>query len=823
MNTLNLHGSITDFMKLFAKAGDASLLVKEGVFIDCNMAALVIFGYPSKAELLNHRPEDSSPEFQPDGQRSAEKVKKMTTLAFQKGQHHFEWERLRYDGMSIVLDVSLTSIMLKGEKYLHVLWRDRLGQVSKKQSDSMQQFIEKMGDAHLILKGDIYIECNQAAVDLLGYPNKKMLLKKGRCHFYPTLQPNGSNSIMQALKNINTTRKDGSYTFDWTYKKYDSSLINVTVMMTFAIVDGEEILHIVWRDLTPQLEAQSDSIKELLKKIGTATLLVKGDKFVDCNQAAVKMLGYPSQASLLGMHPSQISPPTQPNGQCSLVRSRKIMEKGYSESSNYIEWTHLKYDGSPIIVEVLLTPISINNEQMIHVIWRDLTEVKKQEKALKNLAHYDSLTGLPNRVLFADRFEQAISHSKRAKTQLAVCFLDIDNFKPINDRFGHEVGDKLLIEIANRISNCIRDEDTVSRIGGDEFTLLLGDFNTYVACEHLVERILYNLSAAYLIDKQYFTITASCGITMCSPNNKVIDIDSLVRQADHAMYEAKSTGKNKLAFFNTEIERSSQQRLAFLRGVSQAILTNQFALHYQPKVNMRTGKMFGAEALIRWQHPDKGLLTPVNFLPKIEGTTIMIDIGKWVINQALMQLEQWLNEDKHWVISINIDAHHFTQTNFIDDLKQALNKYPTVPAELLEIEILETVAIDNLAQVTKLIYQCQALGVTFALDDFGTGYSSLSYLKNLPVEWIKVDQSFVRDMLEDEQDLAVINAIITLSKTFKHKTIAEGVETIEQGVALLELGCENAQGYGIAKPMPAENIIAWENKYQSHKSWIDYS
>ena len=823
MNTLNLHGNITDFMQLFARASDASLIVKDGVFIDCNMAALVIFGYPNKSALLNHRPEDSSPEFQPDGQRSVEKVKKMISLAFQKGQHHFEWERVRYGGQSIILDVSLTSITLKGEKYLHVLWRDRLGQISKKQTDSMQQFIEKMGDAHLILKGGVYIECNQAAVDLLGYPDKKMLLKKGRRHFYPTLQANGHNSIMQALKNIEKTRQDGSYTFEWTYKKYDGSLMNVTVMMTFAIVDGEEILHIVWRDLTPQLEAQSDSIKALLKRIGDATLLIKGDKFVDCNQAAVELLGYPNQALLLNMHPSQISPPIQPNGKNSLEMSSEIMKKGYVERSDYFEWTHLKYDGLPIIVEVLLTPVSINNEQMIHVIWRDLTEAKRQENALKNLAHYDSLTGLPNRVLFSDRFEQAISHSKRTKTQLAICFLDIDNFKPINDRFGHDIGDKLLIEIANRISNCIRNEDTVSRIGGDEFTLLLGDFDTYVACEQLIERILYNLSTAYLIDKQSFNITASCGITMYSPNDKIIDIDSLVRQADHAMYEAKSTGKNKLSFFNAEIERSSQQHHVFLRRVSQAILTNELVLHYQPKINMRIGKMFGAEALIRWQHPDKGLLTPVNFLPKIEGTIVMIDIGNWVIKQALIQLEQWITEGKHWVVSINIDAHHFTQINFINDLKQALDKHPTVPAELLEIEILETVAINNLAQITKLIHQCQALGVNFALDDFGTGYSSLSYLKSLPVEWIKIDQSFVRDMLEDEQDLSIIDAIITLSKAFKRKTIAEGVETVEQGVALLELGCENAQGYGIAKPMPAENIIAWENKYQSHRSWFDPS
>ena len=823
MNTLSLHGNIANFMQLFARTSDASLIVKNGVFIDCNMAALVLFGYPSKSALLNHSPEDSSPEFQPDGQRSAEKVQEMTTLAFQKGLHHFEWERIRYDGTSIILDVSLTAIMLEGEKCLHVLWRDRLGKISKKQIDSMQQFIKNMGDAHLVFKDGVYIECNQAAVDLLGYPDKKTLFKEKPRHFYPTFQPDGRNSVETILKYTNQVHLEGSSTFEWTYKKYDDSLINVTAMVTFAIVDGEEILHVVLRDLTPQLEAQSDSIKQLLRKIGSATLLVKEDKFVDCNQAAAEILGYPNPELLQSMHPADISPLIQPDGTSSKERSNELMKKAYYESCNYFEWTHLKYDGTPIILEVLLTPVSINNEQMIHVIWRDLTEAKKQENVLKNLAHYDSLTGLPNRVLFADRFDQATSHSARTKTQLAVCFLDIDNFKPVNDRFGHNIGDQLLIKIANRISRCIRDEDTVSRIGGDEFTLLLRDFETPVACEQLVKRILYHLNKPYHIEGQFVSITASCGITMYSPSNKIIDIDSLIRQADHAMYEAKSTGKNKLAFFDAETEYSSKQHLKFLDRVSKAILSDEFVLHYQPKINMRTGKMFGAEALIRWQHPDKGLLSPFNFLPKIEKSTVMIDIGNWVIEQALIQLEHWGKEGKHWVVSINIDAHHFTQANFVNDLKQALDKHPTVPAELLEIEILETVSIDNLEQVNELIYQCQTLGVSFALDDFGTGYSSLSYLKSLPVEWVKIDQSFVRDMLEDGQDLAIIDAIITLSKAFKREIIAEGVETIEHGIALLELACENAQGYGIAKPMPAKNIIAWEDNYQSPKVWTDYS
>jgi len=244
-------------------------------------------------------------------------------------------------------------------------------------------------------------------------------------------------------------------------------------------------------------------------------------------------------------------------------------------------------------------------------------------------------------------------------------------------------------------------------------------------------------------------------------------------------------------------------------------------LFYQPKINILTGGMYGVEALIRWQHPKDGLLSPDKFLPKIENTEVIIQVGQWVIEQALLQIEEWSRQGKNWVMSINIDAYHFMQSGFVEDLQQALEKHPIAPREQLEIEILETVAFDDLNQVSDIIRQCQSMGISFALDDFGTGYSSLAYLKGLPVEWLKIDRSFVRDMLEDVEDLALIEGIVLLAKAFKRNIIAEGVETSRQAIALLKLGCHNVQGFGFAKPMPVDKVIEWEANFHLTEELIN--
>jgi len=451
----------------------------------------------------------------------------------------------------------------------------------------------------------------------------------------------------------------------------------------------------------------------------------------------------------------------------------------------------------------------------------DITAQTQAEEKLNLMAHYDPLTGLPNRTLFADRFHQAIAHSKRSKSLLAICYLDLDNFKPVNDNYGHEVGDELLIEVSARINACLREEDTISRQGGDEFSLLLGDLESVEQCEQTLMRIIQTLAQPILIDNISHQIGVSIGVTVYPDDNE--DIDTLIRHADNAMYQAKQSGKHRYHFFDRKHDKQLVQRHHQLDEVQRALNNNEFCLYYQPKVNMATGEVFGAEALIRWIHPDKGLIPPLDFLPIVDGTELECQIGHWVIDNALQQLKYWLTQGINLEISVNIASHHLQSKSFVFELEAALNKYPTIKPKQLQLEILESSALGDTQTISTIIQTCQeALGVSVALDDFGTGYSSLTHLRSLTVNTIKIDQSFVRDMLDDPDDYIIIDGIIGLADSFGRDVIAEGVETTEHGLMLQIIGCKNAQGYGIAKPKPADDFQAWLSNYTPNQEWLAY-
>jgi diguanylate cyclase (GGDEF)-like protein/PAS domain S-box-containing protein len=455
-------------------------------------------------------------------------------------------------------------------------------------------------------------------------------------------------------------------------------------------------------------------------------------------------------------------------------------------------------------------------------IFTDITDRKQQQEKLSLMAHYDLLTGLPNRVLFADRFHQAIAHSKRTQAYLAICFLDLDNFKPVNDNYGHEVGDQLLIEVAARIKAGLREEDTVSRQGGDEFAFLLNDIESYEHCKQTLGRLHNSLALPYIIDGYAHNISASTGVTLFPTDNS--DLDTLLRHADQAMYQSKQAGRNRYQLFDTQNDQDAVDKHHRLAEIKQGLINNEFTLYYQPKVNMATGEVFGVEALIRWLHPEKGLIPPLSFLPFIDGTDVEIMIGNWVINQALGQLQYWNQQGIELEVSVNIASHHLRSELFFIQLSDALAEFPTVKAHSLQLEILESSALGDLGTISSIIKTVQnALGVNVALDDFGTGYSSLTHLRNLSANTLKIDQSFVRDILEDPSDYAIIEGVIGLANAFNRKIIAEGVESLEHGLILIMMGCEQAQGYGIAKPMPANELADWLNHYQPNHEWIQFS
>lgn len=449
---------------------------------------------------------------------------------------------------------------------------------------------------------------------------------------------------------------------------------------------------------------------------------------------------------------------------------------------------------------------------------QDITERKEHYQQLQYLAHFDALTNLPNRVLLADRLHLAMNQALRRNSQLAVVYLDLDGFKEVNDEYGHEVGDRLLTKIAQRMKHALRDGDTLARLGGDEFVAVLVDVQSPQVSEMIFDRLL---QAAYkpVIDGEHvLRVSASLGATYY-PQVEEIDADQLLRQADQAMYQAKLSGKNCFHLFDTQKDRLLRNYNADISSISSALANDEFVLYYQPKVNMKSGEVIGVEALIRWQHPEQGLLSPVDFLPIIAGHELSIDLGNWVIKTAMQQIEHWKSIDIHLPISVNIDALHLESPNFVSHLKTLLEAHPNIDKGDLELEVLESSALDNLTHVSNVIESCHELGIGFALDDFGTGYSSLIYLKRLPANLIKIDQGFVRDMLEDPEDLAIIQGVLGLSNAFGRSTIAEGVETILHGERLLKLGCLLGQGYGIARPMPAHEIEAWLKTWQPHASW----
>lgn len=452
-------------------------------------------------------------------------------------------------------------------------------------------------------------------------------------------------------------------------------------------------------------------------------------------------------------------------------------------------------------------------------IFTDISELKTHEAELERIAHYDPLTGAPNRRLLADRLSQAVNRANRTSKTVAVCYLDLDGFKSINDLYGHDGGDQLLINVTENLKHVLRADDTLARLGGDEFALLLSDLASADECALILDRILASVSQPIQLNEVTITISASIGVSLYPDDN--VDADTLLRHADHAMYLAKEAGKNRYHLFDPESDRRAQQRRQILERLQIALTEEEFVLYYQPKVDLITGEVIGAEALIRWRHPERGILSPMEFLPHIYGSKLEKPLGEWVIKAALQQAYNWQLRGMSVCVSANISAHHLLDDGFCDYLQAALRLHPYFLASNFELEVLESAAIADMEQAVAILNRCRHMGIHFALDDFGTGYSSLTYLRKLPVDTLKIDQSFVRDMLNDIEDLDIVEGVIRLAGAFDRQVIAEGVETMEHGAKLLELGCRLAQGYGIARPMPADEFVDWSARWQAEGRWRD--
>jgi len=480
-------------------------------------------------------------------------------------------------------------------------------------------------------------------------------------------------------------------------------------------------------------------------------------------------------------------------------------------------------DGSLRWISAQAYPVRDNTGKIVRVagIAEDITERQAYQQHLEELAHYDPLTHLPNRRLLADRMHLALARSHRTGQLLAICMLDLDGFKPVNDKLGHKVGDQLLVEVAQRLQDSVRGDDTAARIGGDEFILLLGGLVSAKEADEALTRILQILAAPYpLICGHPIVISASIGVTLYPDDAS--DPDTLLRHADHAMYLAKEAGKNRFHLFNPAIEQRERDNRETLRLIGKAAEEDRLTLFYQPIVDCRQGLVVGMEALLRWNHPSLGLMVPAEFLPLIEGEDDLANsVGEWVLRHALSQARAWRRAGLNVPVSVNVFVQQLRDPKFPELLQRLLAEQPELPANSLTIEIVESTALKDFASVVHLMEISADLGVRYALDNFGTGFSSLTYLRRLPVSSLKIDPSFVHEMLQDPENLAIVEGVIGLATAFRHQAIAEGVESIEHTLILMEMGCHLVQGFGIARPMPGDTTIAWLENFRPDPRWLE--
>ncbi|WJG11111.1 EAL domain-containing protein [Aliiglaciecola sp. LCG003] len=585
----------------------------------------------------------------------------------------------------------------------------------------------------------------------------------------------------------------------------------------FVDSNGNYFLVGIIHDITPrkQIEERLKRAASVVSHAHEGIMITDSTAtIIEVNQSFSRITGY-AEEEVLGQNPRILQSGRQ-SAEFYGEMWRTILAKGYWRGEI---WNRRK-NGEVYPEMLTISAVKNTNGQVQHYISlsTDITPMKAYQGRLERIAHFDPLTNLPNRVLLADRLSQAMVQCQRRQLSLAVAFMDLDGFKTINDSLGHNVGDKLLITVSQRMKEALREGDTLARIGGDEFIAVMVDLEKIEDGELVLKRLLKAVSEPVSVGDAVMQVSASIGVTLYPQDG--VDADQLMRHADQAMYVAKQAGKNRFHLFDTAQDTAFKTQLESIENVSLALAKGEFVLHFQPKVNMRTGTVVGVEALIRWQHPINGLVPPIEFLPVIEGHLISLKLGEWVIDTALQQIIKWRSVGVDLPISVNISAYQLQQNNFTAQLAAILALNPEVNPNCLELEILETTALHDTCQVSTTMNACHDLGVRFAIDDFGTGYSSLTYLKRLPAYLIKIDQSFVRDMLQDDDDLAIVEGVVGLTKAFQRKVIAEGVESIEHGVALLKLGCELAQGYGIARPMPAADLPEWLANWKADDSWL---
>ena len=677
-------------------------------------------------------------------------------------------------------------------------------------------FFESTADAVLLLRQETIIDCNAAALKMFGAPERSDLVDHKPSEFSPELQANGETSRDAARGRFDDAVRTGSLGFEWVHRRVDTGESFFSeVLLSHVEIDGAALIQATVRDVT--LRKQSE---QALRIAAIAFESQEGLYVCDAqwtilrvNHAFTRITGYTS-ADAVGRKPAQLLGSGHHDEAFYADMAESLRRQGNWQG----EMMDRRKDGETFPSWMMTTAVLGEDGAVSHYVssMTDFTARKAAEDEIRNLAFYDPLTNLPNRRLLMDRLQLTLSASARHAQHGALLFIDLDNFKALNDTRGHDLGDLLLQQVAQRLVTCVREGDTVARLGGDEFVVMLQNLSedlqeaTFQA-ETVGEKILGTLNHDYTLAGQTHHSTPSIGCALFAGQQQTID--DLLKRADLAMYQAKAAGRNTLRFFDPAMQTAVSNRAAMETGLREAVILQQFVLHYQAQVG-GDERVMGAEVLVRWQHPQRGMVSPAEFIPLAEETGVIHALGNWVLEAACKQLVAWAGVPKmaHLTVAVNVSVRQFNHRDFVAQVLEVLESTGANPRRL-KLELTESLLASNVDDIVAKMTALKARGVQFSLDDFGTGYSSLSYLKRLPLDQLKIDQGFVRDILVDPNDAAIAKMVIALADSLGLSVIAEGVETEAQRKYLARQGCDACQGYLFSRPLPVQEFEAFAAKH----------